>query len=97
MGFNSGFKGLIPVAVSPQAKRPRCQADHSFPSNAEVKNSKVILALPLYPFEECKGTALPSQFKNPSHTQLHAHLIEVDTNVEAWIGYVKYAVGYVFL
>lgn len=68
-----------------------------FPSNAEVKNSKAILALPLHAFEACKGTALPLQFKNRRHIQPNAHLIEADTNAEAWIGYVKYAVGYVFL
>ena len=85
------------AAVSARAKRPRCQADQSFPSNAEVKNSKAIVALPIYAFKGCKGTALPLHFKNRRHTQPNPRMVEAATNVEAWIGYVNYAVGYIFL
>jgi hypothetical protein len=77
----------------PRVTRPRRQADHSFPPNAEIKNSKAILALPLYAFRSCTGTALPLQFKNHRQTQPNAHLVQVDTDVEVWIGYVKYVIG----
>jgi hypothetical protein len=36
----------VPVAISPRVKRSRREADHSPPSNAEVKNCGAISQLP---------------------------------------------------
>jgi hypothetical protein len=36
----------VPEALSPGVKRPGCEADHSPPSSAEVKNGVTIIPLP---------------------------------------------------
>jgi hypothetical protein len=42
----------VPGALSPEVKRPGCEADHSPPTSAEVKKTWVYTSIPPYAFME---------------------------------------------
>jgi hypothetical protein len=45
-----GSTQWVPVALSLGVKRPGCEADHSFPNSAEVKNMWIYTSTPPYAY-----------------------------------------------
>jgi hypothetical protein len=48
LGATQPLVQWVPGAASPEVKRQGCEADHSPPSSAEVKNGGAIPSLPIY-------------------------------------------------